>query len=388
MSRAGLRRSLSPGNRPQRSLRPSLFSLATFLLASGCSTAPRVFVLHAPVQPNNAQTVTYTAAAQDADGVSSIQVWEDRNTLSVCNNGMQCATHVSTTLLRTCSFAPPQNNATCTFTTTAGYPDGSFIGYRAVARDTEGKDGSEGWIYYAAGAFPWPNNPIPIYGTGAPAEKVDLVFIPDPDYNANNNQFMQDATNLVTNSYLSANNFAQEVRDWRGYWNLYITYQTGDAEGFGSGCNTAPANWTNLRAIVNSGSILHTAALRDCAGIGDGSLFSVQTGGAFTNPTAIHETGHSVFSMADEYCCDGGYWNIAPQANLFSSQGNCQTNATTNSWPTSDCVQIGSTGWWRSDGANDLMQNNNSNTNVFGRSDRARVFWLYSTQCSGAPGCE
>jgi hypothetical protein len=332
------------------------------------------------MQPNNTQAVTYTAAASDSTGVASIEIWEDRNTLALCSNGMQCATRVATSRLTSCNFSPPQNNATCTFTTTSGYPNGSFIGYRAVARDTQGNSGSDGWIYYAAGAFPWPNNPIPIYGTGAPAEKIDLVFIPDTDYGGNNNQFMLDVTSLVTNGYLSSQQFAQEIRPWRGFWNFYITYQTGDAQGYGSGCNQAPGNWTNLRAIVDSGGIVHTANLRDCGGIGDGSLFSVVAG---ANATAIHETGHSVFSMADEYCCDGGYWEIGPEANTFSSQASCQNNATSHGWPTADCVQIGTTGWWRSDGAGDLMAGGGS----FGRSDRRRIFWLYFNQCLGATGC-
>ncbi|MGK2962233.1 MAG: hypothetical protein ACSLFK_08815 [Gemmatimonadaceae bacterium] len=356
------------------------------MLAS-CATVPTVFVLHSPIQPNNTQTVTYTATASHADGIAAIEIWENRNRMHLCSNGMQCATSVSTGILRTCTFSPVQTTANCAFTTTAGYPDSSFVGYRAVARSAGNKSATEGWIYFAAGAFPWPNNPIPIYGTGAPAEKIDLVFIPDPDYGGNNNQFMQDATSLVTNSYLSSANFALDTRPFRGYWNFYITYQAGDARGFGSGCNTAPPNWTNLRTIVNSGGILHTAALRDCAGVGDGSLFSIQTGATFTNPTAIHETGHSVFSLADEYCCDGGYWQIGPNANLFSTQTNCQNNATSSSWPTADCVQIGTTGWWRSDGTADLMQNNNSNTNRYGRSDQRRVYWLYFNQCAGSAGC-
>lgn len=354
---------------------------------AGCN-GPSVFILHSPAQPTNAQTVTYTATAQDADGVSSIEIWENRNALTTCNGGMQCATPVSTSLLRTCNFAPTQANANCAFTTASGYPDGSFIGYRTVARDKGGNKAEEGWIYFAAGAFPWPNNPIPVYGKGAPAEKVDLVFIPDPDYGGNNNQFIQDVTSLLANGYLSTSIFAIDVRTWRGLWNFYVTYQTGDAQGFGSGCNAAPANWTNLRTIVNSGGILHTVALRDCSGIGDGSLFSVRTGATFTNPTSLHETGHSVFSMADEYCCDGGYWNIGPEANLFNSLANCQSNATSHSWPTTDCVKLGTTvSWWRSDGAGDLMANNNSNANRYGRSDQGRVYWLYFDQCIGAPGC-
>lgn len=352
---------------------------ATLMLAIGCA-APRVFVLHSPIQPNNTQPVTYTATAVDTDAVSSIEIWEDRLTLGLCSNGMQCATRVSTSRLTTCTFSPPQSNATCTFTTASGYPDGSFVGYRAVAANNRGRSASDGWIYFAGGAFPWPNNAIPIYATGAPSEKIDLVFIPDPDYGGNNNQFMQDVTSLIANAYLSTQLYALGIRPWRGFWNLYITYQTGDARGYPNGCNTAPSNWTTLRTIVNSGGIVHTQNLRDCSGVGDGSIFSTEPG-SFN--TAIHETQHSVFSSADEYCCDGGYFELGPEANVFGSQANCQANASAHGWPITDCTQIGTTGWWRSDGVGDLMAGGNS----LGRSDWRRVFWMYFDQCAGTAGC-
>jgi len=360
--------------------------LAAAALA-GC-VSPRVFVLHSPMQPTNTQQVTYTATANDSDGVSSIEIWENRNTLTTCTNGMQCATPVSTTRLTTCNFSPALTNATCTFTTSSGYPDGSFVGYKAIARDTTGRTGSEGWIYFAGGAFPWPNNPIPIYGKGAPAEKIDLVFIPDTDFGGNNNQFIQAVTGLVTNGYLSQQAFARDVRTWRGFWNLYVTYQTGDARGYGSGCNQAPSNWANLRTIVDAGGIVHVNNLRDCGGRPPGGIFSILVG---NNQTLVHESGHSVFDLADEYCCDGGYWQTSPHPNLSPSQSACQSNATAHGWPTSACAQLttpscgggASSSWWRSDLGNDLMQCGNT----FGRADESRIFWMYFDQCAGTAGC-
>ena len=368
--------------------RRQLLVLAAAMLLSACQNwPPGVFVLHSPAQPANADNVTFTAQGRDSDGgIARIEIWERRYLLDVCN-GMQCASFVSSALLETCDFSPPQANATCAFTTTAGYPDSSYVAYQARATDSEGSSATEGWIYFAAGEWPWPDNPIPIYGRGAPGEKIDLVFIPDTDYNGDNDRFMDDVTDLLSDAYFSTDVFANEIRPFRGYWNFYITYRTGDAQGFGSGCNSAPSNWTNMRSIVNSGGIVHTAALRDCAGVGDGSLFSVEVGEAFTNPTAIHETGHSVFSLSDEYCCDGGYWQTNPHPNVMTSQANCQNTATANGWATTDCVQIGTTGFWRLDPADDLMRQNNSTTNPMARSDQKRIYWLYFDNCADTPGC-
>ena len=368
--------------------RTVLSALAVLSLAGCNNFAPGVFVLHSPVQPDNATNVTFSAEARDSDGgVSTIRIWENRYLLDVCN-GMQCASFVSSALLEECTFSPPTSPATCDFTTAAAYPDSSYVAYRAEAVDNEGASAADGWIYFAAGEWPWPDNPIPIYGRGAPAEKIDLVFMPDPDYGGDNAQFMQDASDLLADAYFATGVFAEHIRRFRGTWNFYITYRTADAMGYGSGCNGTPSNWTTMRAIVNSGGILHTAPLRDCGGVGDGSRFSVEIGEAFTNPTALHETGHSVFSLADEYCCDGGYWETTPHPNVMDTEANCQSVATTNGWATTDCVQIGTTGWWRLDPNADLMRQNNSNNNPMERSDLKRVYWLYFDQCwDGSIGC-
>jgi hypothetical protein len=247
-------------------LRRSLITL-TLALLIGCG-APTIFVLHSPLQPSNAQNVTYTATSSDSDGVTSIEISEDRNTLGTCTNGMQCATRVSTKRLTTCNFNPPQPDAQCAFTTTSPYPDGSFIGYRATATNVRGNSATDGWIYYAAGAFPWPQKPIPIYATGEPGKKIDFVFIPDSTY-PDTSQFIKDYTELVTKGLLDPSKpWAPQIYAWRGLWNLYITYQPGTARPPTPG-NVSPSNWNALRAIVDTGAIVHPSYTVDyCGGFG------------------------------------------------------------------------------------------------------------------------
>jgi hypothetical protein len=71
----------------------------------------------------------------------------------------------------------------------------------------------------------------------------------------------------------------------------------------------------------------------------------------------------------------------------MTSQANCQNTATANGWATTDCVQIGATGFWRLDPADDLMAQNNSTTNPMARSDQKRIYWLYFDNCADTPGC-
>jgi hypothetical protein len=62
----------------------------------------------------------------------------------------------------------------------------------------------------------------------------------------------------------------------------------------------------------------------------------------------LHEAGHFLFGLGDEYD-GGGNASISNPKNVMSSQAICQSTSTTNSLPTSQCAQIGTTGTWRND---------------------------------------
>ncbi len=38
----------------------------------------------------------------------------------------------------------------------------------------------------------------------------------------------------------------------------------------------------------------------------------------------LHELGHSVFGLADEYCCDGGYWESGTKPNIYQTRDKCE----------------------------------------------------------------
>jgi hypothetical protein len=268
----------------------------------------------------------------------------------------------------------------CVVTVPGGYPDNSLIRYRARATYSDGTSADDGEIYFAAGKFNWPDDPIPIYIRGAPEVKIDLVFIPDKDYGTGSPGFMDDVSALVRESLFSEKPFAAKIRDGREMWNLYITYQQGDAEA--TFCNRwPPPNWAVMSATVDSGFIVHKTDFTDCSGLGPGSTFSAER----ISPTIaksyvvpIHEMGHSVFSLADEYRGGGLFASSMPEHNLFIDRASCENNAANHGWPLGNCKRIRQTNYWRSDGALDLMENTSSTDHAPGPSDAGRYEWWYS----------
>jgi hypothetical protein len=375
----------------------AMLLVSGLIIATGCAgrtgvaiEGPQVFILQSPVQPARSQTVTYGATADDPNGISRIEIWEEQRTLQVCSNGQTqppCSTVVSSRQLTPCTFnAPLPINATCTVKASP-YADAiNLVGYGVIATNSSGISTSEGYIYYAVGPYPWPNDPIPVYMTGAKTthEMIDLVFMPDKDYattypgaDAWQEPFMQDVSGLLKNAYLSGSNFSRETRSRRGAWNFYVTYQQADA-GASLGCGlSAPSNWMNLRVTANAGLIVHTEDLRDCSQVlPDGSLFSAEPA---SYVPAIHETGHGVYGLADEYC-GGGLFESDVEPNVHSSQTRCRDMPCKSG---AKCARICSgQNWFRCDDGADLMVTTSSVNNGFDACDQRRILWKH-TQCAG-----
>jgi hypothetical protein len=388
-------------------------------------TLPKVTVLHSPMQPTNSQAVTYTAKAHAPLGVSVIKIWRwslGYGKFCVDWVGGQCVPlkGPQVTLIKTCNFPEAPVDAVCAVQN-GPYADGSFITYGATTRDIKGNAAEDRWIGFAAGAYPTPNDPIPIYVRGDPATSVDIVFVPDKDYVTflssslavdPNAQFKSDVERFVTQGY-----FVQPaVSDSRDRWNFYVTYKPGVAvgymvkppAGYVSCQNTFPSNWTTLAATVDAAAFVHTRTtdvdgnvFRDCSpppAASGPNPFSITSSG--TVSTIVHETGHAVFALSDEYCCDGGIiTNSWPDQNMFTSQSACQTSAVAHGVPIANCVQLtttvrfcggtnpdgtpaiggpGSTNnQWAQDVAGDLMGCGANSGAAAGTLDERRVYWYY-----------
>lgn len=81
-------------------------------------------------------------------------------------------------------------------------------------------------------------------------------------------------------------------------------------------CRITSASWSNS-ADVNG--VLHLQNCRDNAPSG---AYSVK---AYSSWISWHELHHAPFDLADEYCCDGGYWLAASLPNVYPSLNDCQS---------------------------------------------------------------
>jgi len=321
--------------------------------------APEVYALHSSMYPTHGQRVTFTAKATDnhASGIDHIWLWVDGSYVQRCDSDE------------------------CTYTG-GPYADDN-IRYFALAYDESGNRGFSGYIDFSVG--PYSGNTVPIFHTGDPRTRVDVVFIPSTEYDGDLGEFYDNIYSVIEDAYYESDPIFQH----RAKFNFYV-YKNSVAVGTttwpgvaGTICDwSAPSGWDSV-TFEDSGAIVHQSACRDSAGSG---LFSSEWD---SRRTFVHETGHAVFAVADEYCCDSSYWEGSPYPNIWSSNTRCRNAATANGWDPDDCEQLSdgtdTISWWKSDPEPDIMKTGGGTVWAFNRADLRNVEYLFDECETG--GC-
>jgi len=198
-------------------------------------------------------------------------------------------------------------------------------------------------------------------------EAIDVVFVPDDDYGdmsvtANRQTFLDDANELIDEGFWQNNALANNYL----LFNFWYMTRSGDAQESTGTCPIVSwPNWTGAE-FAEVKILVHPNSLRDCAWHNIG--LSTTEPGSFR--TVVHEFSHAAFHLPDEYCCDGGYWNMPPI--LYDSEDDCKNDPDNATWR--DCQSITSSKngkvWWRSeDSIVDIMSSNYSTVWEYGPAD-------------------
>lgn len=199
-------------------------------------------------------------------------------------------------------------------------------------------------------------------------EALNIVFVPDNSYGdqsvlANRQAFLDDLGDVVDTGYWQNQAFVLNVH----LTNFFYMTARGSvaAPPAGTICPTVtwPAEVSSDAAFADMVLLIHTNVLRDCS---SGNR-------ATTEPdsfrTIVHESSHALFGLPDEYCCDGGYWEVPPV--LYNTANECETDPANVAWR--DCESFtssGGTSWWRSENAtDDIMSVGGSVVLEYGRAD-------------------
>ncbi len=330
------------------------FKVEVFLPPS--SPGLNIRCLQDPLLPQVGQTVTITAEA--LDGTAQTGKIVDDLVIEVNHTEVERVTGATTA---TYSFVP--NDSTFTL--------------RCLAENDGQSEAADTWTRQVrVGSTVELAAPIAVLGSSA--RNIDVVLLADWDtymgwQDAN---FQGDARDDILNGFY-ANPF---VLSHQNKLNLWIAKDRADTDGTAGTCDRLqePENWDEY-PFADTGWIIHSDNHRDCA------QRSLRIFGAWTgDPTiSVHETGHSPFGLADEYCCDGGYFQADPLPNVYNGRDACAADAPSVGRTDADCRMI--TGnWFTSDPATDVMANDQRTFNAL---DTRRWNWLLDRCINAEEGC-
>lgn len=202
-------------------------------------------------------------------------------------------------------------------------------------------------------------------------QAIDVVFAPDNDYGdmsdaVNMQTFLDDVNELINEGFWQNNVLANNLH----LFNFWYMTRSGDAQQNDDPDDCPIVTWPDWTGahFAEVKVLVHPNSLRDCRW---GSKTTTEPG---SYRTVVHEASHAAFNLPDEYCCDGGYWNLPPI--LYDSEATCENDPVNATWR--DCQSITSTKdgkvWWRSeDTIVDIMSSNYSTVWEYGPADWVAV---------------
>jgi hypothetical protein len=238
----------------------------------------------------------------------------------------------------------------------------------------------------------WCNEYVaPIWIRGSPnSGQIDVVFVPQTTYDGHFDQFLKDVKNAITDAYFNLDAYVDPIpAEFRNRFNFY--YYTG---GFGAAMGQPPENFWARAPFTDVLALLQNL---DWGG-----------GVSCCNPNSelevpgrdygqiIHESGHGIYNLDDEYCGNTAYGQKDPAPNVWTSLENCQNFANDKGWDPTNCVQIENDNpstpdcqkpYWRYDGQRCFMHDGGLPViqpgDVFGPACVNRINYVYENWPQG-----
>jgi hypothetical protein len=179
------------------------------------------------------------------------------------------------------------------------------------------------------------------YTSGPPDQRLDLVIVPADDYMGDLTKFKQHVVDHLENRLFAA----APLDTARDQFNIYYSEAEGTGLGFAACndmdpstacCASLPTDLRKQCPFADAFAVFHdTLGVQDCA---TGGLFATEGGDL---RSFVHEAGHAVFSLNDEYDdAPGCDTSRANPVNTWSTDAACEAAATAHGVDPNQCYQF------------------------------------------------
>lgn len=361
----------------------------------GCTSGVTVSARHMPFfleQPHSSQIVATASAPAGLEHINIVVIAGDAATCPSDANvpsPIPCRT-AATARGTTCFFQQGVTTGSCSVT--QPIRPHTLVTYKVQGKSTNGHITNMSPITYSGGQrlvgifcwFKWGFLPIldcadyaqltPIWwqtaepsgGSNAP-DHIDISFNRDADFQGDALAFSNMLEPMIREAYFNTSQAFGKVYTYtRDSFTLWSAPDGADKDscdrGFNfSGLAKTAAAYTDGEVVIHDDS----ATPRPCATISYGGSAWIWGNDSQSAEAFIHESGHMLYALGDEYCCDGGYASSSTPRNVHSSKSDCETVATSIGVSKSLCVRIANTSmttnFWRiTDGQSEIMEDNHN----------------------------
>jgi hypothetical protein len=350
----------------------------TPLLFTSCDDNPETFAIHNPIFPRAAEQVTFTLN-KITGTVDTVKLFV---TVADVDSSGNLSNRTPEAVLQTWSSpAFP-----VTHTSSSGYGANKYVTYRF---EVSGNSNTYNHVIsFATNPYPvlfeTPGSifgrssaeaPAPVYVVGDVDRVLNCVFIPDVDITWVG-QITAQFYDAVSEDIDKAFHREECVRRYRHAYNFFVNQTWGQAGDYNAGTpHSYPSNHAQL-SFAQARIILHTADKRDFS---DGKYVGTEY---YNRGTILHETGHLLYNLADEYQ-SGSHWRNAEMPNNWDSLAAAQSAASGRGKTSADAVRIGKDSWWKLCNGNCMMLNTGLNIFPYDQPCKDRILLTISRRSSG-----
>jgi len=221
--------------------------------------------------------------------------------------------------------------------------------------------------------------PLPGRTAGDPNNRLDVVFVPDTDYGTPQNidTWLPTFLNEINAQIDQRLNGKSPVTDNLNRFNFYYTRDQGNAEESSCGpSSTLPTDLVRDCSFADVIVVFHKTTFGDCSSVDQNpDILSAEgpIGRSF-----IHESGHGMFGLADEYDGNTSYFQPNPNPNIWATKDACRTDATSAGWNPDDCNKFTDRqgDWWKLGTTNYIMKDGTYFDNGWGAPASRRISWI------------
>jgi len=287
--------------------------------------------VHSPFHPGNKVAITFALKARDKKGIQKVELFVYEYELYRNEDDLPSKRKRPSGQwgkVKTWNPESLPDSVELNYTFEKGFAAASNVEYLFKVTDGRGAV-TERLALFDAGTSPWPQDKILLYAASHRPlmNTINICFFPDVDYEGNFRAFITDVRKLVLEGY-HANN---AIVDHRDDWGFYYTQD--EADGLNIALDfTNPDHYPDfMKDSIISGidafGLIHKNEYSDGSYMYGNIHFLAQS--VFTsegkNPgTAVHETGHAVFLLSDEYDGCACFQPEGSLGNVFNTTAACE----------------------------------------------------------------